>query len=160
MRELKEIKSLLESHEMILLAFKDVLAIHFDKEIKPIEFQETLELPYPLTLNMGLNNEEFKSIVSLNFQQEFLTEFLSEYDIDQGMDAIGEVLNTICGSLAIREDIKEHFGELIQTPPMRFHFRVLFPSAYALRGFLQKENLKIYFGFLIQPSSSQHDKRY
>ncbi len=159
MDDFKEIKSIFEFPGKVIQAFDDILCV----ELKVVEdslcFDTVIPFESPISMNMGLNNDDFKSILCLGISNEFLEGVLGDYTKEMAFDALGEVLNTVGGLLADEDDIIENYGELIQVPPRKLDTNVIYPRGEALYCDIESDGFVISIGFLIKPAISAFLKR-
>jgi hypothetical protein len=104
-----------------------------------------------LSCNIGSCNERFQAMCSVGFNTEDGYILFPEHpDRDYQLDCLGEIGNTISGSLFSYPTFTSEFGILEQTPPVYSVCGAIFAKVWGVEGTLILEKAQMYFGYAIR----------
>jgi hypothetical protein len=136
-----------ECAESVLTA---VLHVNAKRAETGIELVERLVNRETIVINVGFCNNEWQGVLTCGGSLEDLQGIVGETDQHVVVDALGEVLNSVAGLIAISPEAKETFGELSQTTPVAMIGGTFFPKAPGVQLDMNIANNRLRFGFAIR----------
>lgn len=104
----------------------------------------------PIVVNLGLANLEWQGILTMGATVEDLISIFGVSSIDLCVDAVGEVLNTIAGSVAAYPGASDLFGQMNQTTPVMLEGGTFFPKAPSRQADFMFGNARLHYGIAIR----------
>ncbi len=104
----------------------------------------------PIVVNLGLANLEWQGILSMGGKVEDLKAIFKVDTVEMCVDAMGEVLNTIAGTVAVYPGAKELFGQMSQTTPVMLEGGTFFPKAPSRQSDFMFGSSRLHFGIAIR----------
>lgn len=150
-----------ELPQLVRNTMQDTLGLEVD-EIDPSKWSiiQRLSLKSEHTMNMGLSNDDWSSLLAMNYNPQIYTMIPGvEDDEDLAKSGLGEVLNGVGGILAGHSVVVEMFQELLQAPPMFYANEVSYPKTSSIQGSLTYQGETIDFGWACRSTISPMMRR-
>jgi hypothetical protein len=83
----------------------------------------------PIVVNLGFANFEWQGILTMGGSKQDLLKIIDASSVELCVDALGEILNTIAGSIAFLPEAQSLFGQMNQTTPVMLEGGTFFPKS-------------------------------
>lgn len=114
------------------------------------EFVERILNREPIVVNLGLANLEWQGILTMGGTVSDLMSIFQVDSVDLCVDAMGEVLNTVAGTVAAYPGAKDLFGQMNQTTPVMLEGGTFFPKAPSRQADFFFESARLHYGIAIR----------